>query len=366
MIQMIIFPDQQVIQAFFRNDEQYKMERFGNGHIHHTFLVKNENNDRKYILQALNESVFPDTDLLIQNHLFLQKHLPDRTQGLIGIPRLIPTAEKKSSYLFSDSGGITWRLMEFIPDTYSVDQMENTAMAGEAGKAYGWFMAATKDLDASRIQLSIPKFHDLRHRLRELDQAVAEDRAKRKKTCEKEMHFFENRRSRLLAFSDKVSAGHIPLRITHNDTKINNVLFRGKQAVAVIDLDTVGPGIIHYDYGDSLRTIANTAVEDEQNLEKVAFNRSVFESFTRAYLGQCALLLTPPEKSSLYLAPGLMTYIIGIRFLADYLNGDSYFHTQYPLHNLVRTKVQQKLLMSMEKQENTMKAFIEQTFDKFN
>jgi hypothetical protein len=363
---MQINPDKQVIKAFLKDVDEYTLERFGNGHIHHTFMLRAQSTDKKYILQALNKRVFPDPDLLVKNHLTLQDHLSRKKDPTVEIPKLVPLHFEQSHYLFEDRFGNTWRLMDFIPDSYSVDQMQNPAMAGEAGKAYGWFIRVTRDLDTRGIPLSIPKFHDLRYRLYELDLAVAQDRAGRKKTCDKALQFFESRRFQLLRFFEQVDSGHIPLRITHNDTKINNVLFRENEAVAVIDLDTVGPGIIHYDYGDSLRTIANTAVEDEQNLKSVTFNEPVFQSFTCAYLKECASFLSPSEKSSLYLAPRLMTYIIGIRFLTDYLNGDQYFHTQYPEHNMVRSSVQQKLLTSMEEQELGMKKFIQQSFDKIN
>jgi hypothetical protein len=347
-----------VVDAFFPGTKKFIAEPVASGHIHHTCVLKVFGRSEKYILQRINKQVFREPDLLIDNHIRLNRHFEQMKDQPFQIPALFPPAHSTGPYLYSDKNGEVWRLMEHIAGSYSIDKLESVDMATEAGKAYGWFIRSTQSLSPEVFTPVIPRFHDLRFRLEQLRDAKENNRVKRKNSCQDLIDFFKDREAQLLEFHERTETGLIPVRLTHNDTKINNVLFRKSSAVAVIDLDTVGPGIVHYDYGDSLRTLANRCAEDEKDPDKAGLNQQAFIAFTRGYLSETAPMLTEPERETLYLAPRLMTFIIGIRFLTDYLNGDVYFKTTNPDHNLIRTRVQKNLFLSMENAEPFMKETI--------
>lgn len=351
-----------IVNAYFPNAPKFIANPVGSGHIHKTYVLKVSGRTEKFILQQINTGVFNDPNQLITNHNRLYRIFEQQVEPPFDIPALLLTIDSDDPYLYTDDQGEVWRLMEHIPGSYSIDQLESVDMAREAGKAFGWFIQLTTGLSGESFTLPIPRFHDLAFRLEQLYEAISSDKAGRKKSSQPLIDFFYDRQSVFEDLQNKITSGTIPQRITHNDTKINNVLFRRKQAVAVIDLDTVGPGVIHYDYGDSLRTITNFAVEDEQDLEKVAFNQDAFIAYTQGFLAKTAGLLQEAEHESLYLAPRLMTYIMGIRFLTDYLNGDSYYATKYPEHNFVRSQVQKTLLQSMEDAETFMQTTIQSIY----
>ena len=274
------------------------------------------------------------------------------------IPSLFPLAS--GGYLHIDESGGVWRMMNFIPDSYSIGIVKEEWQATQAGLGYGWFAKTCAGLDASDFVEAIKDFHRLSFRLWQLDESIKGDRAGRLEDTRELVDFYKARQEKLMLIERMVDAGEIPLRVVHNDTKIDNLLFRGQKSVAVIDLDTVGPGILYYDFGDSIRTISNTAAEDEKDIEKVEFNAAAYRAFARGYLSQVKSITTPGEAGNYYLAPVLMTYIMGIRFLADYLNGDVYYKTAYPDHNVVRSRVQRRLIECMEKKEDFMKQVIEE------
>jgi N-acetylhexosamine 1-kinase len=229
-----------------------------------------------------------------------------------------------------------------------------------AARAFGQFARVMNLPSRAKVKETLRHFRNSPARIRALKQAAEKDPQHRRAECQVVL-------DELLALSPACVHLYewgrylnLPSRIVHNDTKINNLLFCNKKAVAVIDLDTVGPGILYYDYGDALRTSASTAAEDEQDLAKVDFNMQFFTAFTQGYMAQIKPLLSNDEAAFSYLAPSLMTFIMGIRFLADYLNGDVYYKTKHPRHNLDRSKVQKKLIESMENRESEMKALIEQ------
>ncbi len=200
-------------------------------------------------------------------------------------------------------------------------------------------------------------------RLKQLHDAISNDVVNRVDNVIEIVEFFIAREKPLLHIETLVDKGEIPLHIVHNDTKINNLLFKNNKVAAVIDLDTVGPGILFYDYGDALRTTGNSAKEDEKELGKVAFNMEAFDAFTKGYMSWVKDFVTTKEKELFYLAPVLMTYIIGIRFFTDYLNGDTYFKTAYAEHNLDRCKVQKALIESMENNQQAMKDIISKSLE---
>ncbi len=307
------------------------------------------------ILQKINVAVFTNPDGLVDNHVKILNFL-ESDQSDIEIPSLCPLAS--GGYLYIDESKGVWRMMNFIPDSFSIGIVKEDWQASQAGFGYGWFAKSCAGLDASQFVEAIKDFHRLSFRVWQLDQAIEGDKAGRLAGVQELVDFYKARQEKLMVIERMVDAGEIPLRVVHNDTKIDNLLFRGEKACAVIDLDTTGPGILYYDFGDSIRTISNTAAEDEKDLGKVDFNARAFREFARGYLEEVKSITTPGEAGKYYLAPVLMTYIMGIRFLADYLNGDVYYKVGYPEHNLVRSRVQRRLIECMEIQEDYMKEVI--------
>lgn len=350
---------QDIVKQFFPYHITAEIKPFGNGHINNTYKLDLQEQDNSYILQRINTNVFKDPEGICDTHLRLQEEI-FKTKQDIAIAQLIPTA--KGENLYTDKEGGVWRMTSFIENSYTIDVVEEDWQAYEAGKAYGWFAKSCHKLDAATFKESITDFHRLSFRLEQLNDAIAQDKAGRLESVQDTVDFFKNREAELSQIETWVDNKDIPLRIVHNDTKINNLLFAKDKAAAVIDLDTVGPGILFYDYGDALRTGANTAVEDEKDLSKVEFNLRAFKAFTNGYMSQVKTITNELEEENFHKAPMLMTYIIGIRFLADYLNGDEYYKTAYPAHNIDRCKVQRKLIESMEEQQDKMKNIIADAF----
>ncbi len=343
------------VNRFFPYNIVLEIKPFGGGHINDTYKLELEGIESPFILQRINTNVFKDPQGIAETHLQIQNFISKRKHPL-EIARLIPTAD--GSLLHFDDEGNAWRLTSYITDSYTVDVVKEPWQAFEAGSGFGWFVWACHGLDADEYKESIKDFHRLSYRIWQLNEAIKDDKAGRLASVQNIVDFFKSREPDLRLIETMVDQGEIPLRVVHNDTKINNLLFRGKKAAAVIDLDTVGPGIIFYDYGDALRTGASTAAEDEKDLSKVGFNMEAFEAYTLGYMGQVAPVVTENEEKYFYLAPRLMTFIMGIRFLADYLNGDVYYKTSHKEHNLDRCKVQKKLIECMEEKEDEMKAVI--------
>ncbi len=346
----------EIIEHFFPQKRILQAKPFGNGHINDTYKVDMEDTDSSYILQRINTQVFKNPQGIIDTHLKLLEQLSGHHEDIV-IPDLYPTKDGK--YLYVDQHKNAWRMTGFIKDSYSLDIVEEPWQAQKAGDAYGWFARKCAALDATSFDEAIKDFHRLSFRLQQFHEAINADKANRLDRARALVDFYLAREKSLSLIEELVDKGDIPLRIVHNDTKINNLLFRNHHVVAVIDLDTVGPGILFFDYGDALRTSANTAQEDEKDLSKVHFNLEAFEAFTKGYLKQVKSIVTDKEKELFYLAPVLLTYIIGIRFLTDYLNGDVYFKTAYEEHNMDRCKVQKALIESMEASQDIMKEMIQ-------
>ncbi len=341
----------EIIKKYFPNGTVKECTAFGNGHINDTYKLVVEGEPNDYVLQRINNNVFPNTKGVVETHLKLMEVFAKNNSN-IGIADVKPDAS--GNYLVDD----VWRLTNFIKDSYSLEVVKEDWQAYETGSAFGLFAKTCSTLDASQFPEAIKDFHKLSFRLAQLDDAIKNNLANRLDGVKDIVDFYKNRESKLRNIEALINSGKIPLRVVHNDTKINNLLFRGEKAVAVIDLDTVGPGILYYDYGDALRTSANTALEDEKDLSLVSFNMSAFEAFTKGYMQQVRPFINEAEKEFFYLAPVLMAYIMGIRFFADYLNGDTYYKTLYSDHNLVRARVQKKLIESMEENQDAMKKII--------
>jgi hypothetical protein len=344
-----------IINQYFPSKQVSDVSIFGNGHINSTYKVKLDGISQEYILQRINTNVFTSPNDLIQNHLKIQSHLYSQKQN-IEVPELVGRNSK--SHLYIDEDGEAWRMMNFIKDSYSIEVLENEKQAFEAGKGYGWFLGACSQLDTSEFKEAIKDFHKLSHRINQLNDAIKSNEVNRLESVQDIIDFYLKRVKSLLEIEKLIGNSEIPLRVVHNDTKINNLLFKDEKAIAVIDLDTVGPGVVLNDFGDAVRTLTNTAAEDEQNLELVNFNIEAFESFAKGYLQQTRSILNQKEKELLFKSPILMTYIMGIRFLADFLNGDIYYKTNFDNHNLVRSLVQKRLIEQMEQNQDKMKQII--------
>lgn len=342
---------QDVIQQYFPKSKKVEVNPFGNGHINDTYKLDVYGMPQNFILQRINTNVFNDPQGIVDTHLMLQKTIFSLNHQ-VSIAEIIPNS--KGVFLTFDAEGNAWRLTDFIKNSYTIDVVEEPWQAYQAGSAYGWFAQTCSSLDASNFKEAIKDFHRLSFRLGQLNDAIKQNKVNRLESVNDIVSFFKQREQKLSKIEQLVDEGKIPIRVVHNDTKINNLLFRGDKAVAVIDLDTVGPGILYYDYGDALRTSANTAKEDEKDLSKVSFNMDAFKSFTQGYMKEVSSVVTNAEKEYFYLAPVLLTYIMGIRFLTDYLNGDTYYKTAYKEHNIDRCKVQVKLIESIENYENEM------------
>jgi hypothetical protein len=336
---------------------------YGKGHINDTFLVRTFGDETQdYILQKINHLVFKNVPELMDNIRVVTEHIRNNRsseQGKEEGPeclQLIMTKNNLSYY--HDPTGDFWRCFNFIPGAIIYEKAANTAIAMEAGRAIGRFQASLSDLD-QKLHETLPRFHSFHSRFEEFKQALKINSHNRKAKAGEEIAFTEARVSEMEDYFLELKSGNIPIRVTHNDTKVNNIIFNQEnKAVCLIDFDTVMPGYVHFDYGDALRTLANTAEEDEPELDKVGFSYEFFRSFTLGYLEETKGLLNSEELRLLPFAPRYMTFIIGLRFLNDYLMGDVYFKTSEPGHNLRRTRVQFKLLESIEKQYDKIINFI--------
>ena len=328
-----------------------KVEPLGNGLINDTYKVTtNEADKPDYVLQRINHAIFQDVDLLQHNievvTAHIRKKLEDAGTNDIDrkVLRFIPTDSGKTYYF---DGTNYWRMMVFIPRAQTFETV-NTTYSYYAGKAFGHFQAMLADLP-DQLQETIPNFHNMEFRLRQLHEAVESDAAGRVKEMGYYLEEIEKRASYMCQAEQLYREGKLPKRICHCDTKVNNMMFdENGEVLCVIDLDTVMPNFIFSDYGDFLRTAANTADEDEPDLSKISFNTEIYEAFTHGYLESATTFLTPLEKDLLPYAVALFPYMQCVRFLADYLNGDTYYKIRYPEHNLVRTKAQFRLLQCVE------------------
>lgn len=319
--------------------DQINVSRYGSGHINDTFKVETASGVR-YILQRVNTDIFPP-DILKANVVRVTEFLKAK-----GIKSLEVVGYENP-----------WRLYAFLEGYKSIDLVTNPAEAELAAGAFAKFQNDLADLPAPRLGDIIPKFHNTVDRLRQLDEAAQKDVKGRKALVAEELAFIDARREEAAKIVTMMEKGEIPERITHNDTKINNVMLAEDGTNVVIDLDTTMPGSALYDFGDMVRTSTAAAAEDEKDLEKVYSKKEYFEALVKGYLAG-AKFLTDTEKSLLAFSGRLITLTIGIRFLTDYLAGDTYFRTAYEDHNLVRCRTQLKMVKSMEEQADEYEAIV--------
>lgn len=315
------------------------------GHINRTYFVTTDTG-AKYVLQWINQYVFPNVDAIMRNMSAIGDFLSSRG-GDMAMISYINTTDGKLYY--NDGKGGCWRVYRFVDNSVCISQAESAEQFYESARAFGRFQNALCDFPAEKLEETIADFHNTVDRYRKFDAAIENDLAGRCAETEKEIAFALERRERGCELHRMRERGELPIRVTHNDTKINNVLFDkdSGEPICVIDLDTVMPGLAAYDFGDAIRFGASTAAEDETDLDKVSVSMEYYRAFTRGFLEACPGL-TQREKETLPLGAYVMTLECGIRFLTDYLDGDKYFAIKREKHNLDRARTQFALVRDME------------------
>lgn len=332
----------------------------GSGHIHDTYLVTCQDpGSSKFVLQKFNHLVFVQPEQVAANIRLVYRHFQASKDATSLVP--LELFETKSGQpLYKSSQGDYWRLFNYIDRSDSYDQVYHRDQALGGAIAFGSFIQALHELDPGDLFTTIPDFHSLKHRFKQLTEAVSEDRVNRVDQYRSEVEFALKRESMVLHLTELAEADEIPTRVTHNDTKINNVLFRKDttEAISVIDLDTVMPGLLLYDFGDMARTFCNNALEEE-SAQKAFFRMNMFEALCEGFFQGIKFRLSRAEIDSLKSGPWWMTYIMGIRFLADFINGDIYYKISYELQNLDRARNQFSLLSDIEKKQTQIDQMVD-------
>ena len=344
-------------------DFENEAKAYGNGHINETFVV-----EPQYIVQKINTNVFKNADDLMNNILNVTTFLKKKIVADGGDPMretltVIPTNEGHSYYRHSD--GSCYRCYEFIRDSLAIETVEDPTDLYEAAKSFALFQKRLADFPADTLAETIVDFHHTPKRFQALEEAIKNDIKGRAAGVKEEIEFALAQKEWISTVIDGLNDGSIPLRVTHNDTKINNVLFDKdtRKGLCVIDLDTVMPGSMLYDFGDALRIGAASGAEDETDLDKIWFKLDNFEAFTKGFAEEIGNTLTKKEIDLLPLSAKLLTYECGIRFLTDYLNGDTYFRIHRENHNLDRCRTQFKLVKDIDSKFDEMKAIVAKYFN---
>ncbi|WP_034043029.1 phosphotransferase enzyme family protein [Wocania ichthyoenteri] len=343
----------QVFSQFKHNNEYESYKELVSGHINNTYLIKTTEKPY-FVLQRINHGVFKDAQGLIINKFNISQHIQKKLAHLPEkeLKRRVLTfiKTKDSNKYYKDNEGNYWNMMLFIDESITFEIVINEEVAYEGGKLSGGFLNLTSDFDASKLIEVIPKFHDMSFRYSQFEDARRVASNQRLNLAKNQIRFIEGSRAEMHILQSLKESGAIKTRVTHNDTKISNALFDlNNKGLCVIDTDTVMPGIVHYDFGDAIRTICNTASEDEKDLSLVNFNLDYYKAYTRGFLETVGSSLSPIELRYLPLGAKSIIFIMGLRFLTDYLNSDIYYKIKYPEHNLDRAKNQFKLIESFSK-----------------
>ena len=356
-----------VIKHFAFEGSFQKAEELLSGHInntYHLFYALPDGSTREYVLQQINTYAFKKPNELMSNVRRVTEHLYHvySAAGLDPARCVLHLVEVDTgTYMFRDDEDRYWRAYDFISGAVAYDRPESPRHFMEAGRAFGCFQRMLSDFPAEELYETIPDFHNTRKRFYDFVASVAADRAGRVKEIEREIDFFFDRRKMMTQIIDLIEAGKLPLRVTHNDTKFNNVMLDREtgEGLCVIDLDTVMPGLAVNDFGDSIRFGASTGAEDEKDLSKIWCDLELYETYMKGFVEGCGGTLTDMEIECLPVGARVMTYECGMRFLTDYLSGDTYFKTAYPTHNLDRARTQFKLVWDMEQKWEKMQAIAE-------
>lgn len=358
---------QDALNAFDFGGQVVGAVRYGSGHINDTFCVHTQPGEdpcRRFILQRISSAAFHHPEQVMANIVGVTSYLGKVIAEAGGDPTretMCVYATKDGKNFYTDPEGGAWRVYPFIEDTKCLQSAETPELFAASARAFGRFQQMLKDYPADTLYETIPRFHDTEDRLAKLKAAVAADAMSRVKDVQAELDFVTAREADCSVALQALRDGKLPLRVTHNDTKLNNVLMDRKsgEGVCVIDLDTVMPGLSINDFGDSIRFGANHCAEDEKDLSKVNFDLSLFEVYTQGFLEGANGALTQAELDYLPWGAKLMTLECGIRFLTDYLEGDHYFRTHREGQNLDRCRTQFKLVADMENQWEAMKAVVD-------
>jgi hypothetical protein len=340
-----------IIQHFNIDKKEISWQAFGSGHINDTYKLATSNGKSNYLLQRINHDIFLDVPALMNNIHTVVDHIRHKLtpeeidQGQTAL-RINPTSDEK--WYYQDTTGNYWRIYDFLEGLKSYDQIEHTTQIYEGALSFGRFLHQLEDLAASCLHVTIPKFNDVLYRLDNLSLAIEVNLVNRKEEVLDEIKFVYQVADQLSEIQLLANKNQIPLRVTHNDTKFNNVMLGAdNKGKCVIDLDTVMPGIAHYDFGDGVRTSISTAKEDEKDLNNIAVDLHRFEAFASGYLENTRNLLTSIEIDYLALSGPLFSYIMGVRFLTDHLNGDTYYKISFDGQNLQRAQSQFELTRKM-------------------
>lgn len=336
-------------------------EPIGCGHINDTLCVtfRQSGGMHRYILQRINTHVFRNPDQLMENVNHVTRYLAQYLRNHGGDPArstltVFPTADGRLFH--RTAADDCWRVYNYVEDTFTLQSIGDPEDFRKAGEAFGRFQQMLADYPSRTLHETIPNFHNTVSRFADFRAAVRANAVGRASSAQSEIDFVLAREEDTHVLVDMLRDGKLPLRVTHNDTKLNNILFDNttKEGLCVVDLDTVMPGLSLYDFGDSIRFGANTAAEDERDLSKVSLSLPLYGAFTEGYLSAAGQSLTDTEIACLPFSAKLMTLECGMRFLTDYLQGDTYFRTEYPEHNLVRCRTQLALVADIESKMTQM------------
>lgn len=343
----------EIMKAFQVEAEVISYKEIKNGNINRTYRV--DTADASYIVQAVNTNVFRKPVEVMKNIDAVTRMIREKMPDSVSLR--FEQTEEGNSYLFDE--GVFWRVFNYV-DSITYNTCDNMSVIRNAGEAFGQFQLALGDFDASMLHFTIPDFHNTIARYDALEAAIGEDAAGRVASVQKEIEALREMRDEACLLETLYRAGELPLRVTHNDTKINNVLFDKEthQALTIIDLDTVMPGLVGHDFGDAIRFAANYVEEDCPDYEKAGINLEVFKAFTEGFISATKDTLTAKEVETLADSCLCLTAELAVRFLMDYIQGDPYFKLNYPEHNLVRTRCQLALAQSMRDNMESMRAIV--------
>lgn len=366
------FPLEEIIKNFNIDGEYIGYYLSNDGHINNTFVLEFDDGLGKiksYLLQLINTNVFKNPDELMENIVGVTEYLRKIVVDNGGDPEreclnVYFTSDGKPYY--RDADGNCWRCYNFITGAHSCQSIDDPETFANAARAFGKFQCLLADYPSETLHETIPNFHNTLSRFADFEKAVSDNVAGRADSVRDEIDFVLARRDDAGVLVKLLEKGKLPLRVTHNDTKLNNVMFDNEtdEGICVIDLDTVMPGLSLYDFGDSIRFGANTAAEDEKDLSKVSLSLPLYREYTAGYLSTAGQSLTPTEVEYLPFSAKLMTFECGMRFLTDYLNGDTYFRIAYDDHNLDRCRTQFRLVEDMERKMEDMKAITQEIYSR--
>ena len=366
------FPLEEIIKNFNIDGEYIGYYLSNDGHINNTFVLEFDDGLGKiksYLLQLINTNVYKNPDELMENIVGVTEYLRKIVVDNGGDPEreclnVYFTSDGKPYY--RDADGNCWRCYNFITGAHSCQSIDDPETFANAARAFGKFQCLLADYPSETLHETIPNFHNTLSRFADFEKAVSDNIAGRADSVRDEIDFVLARRDDAGVLVKLLEKGKLPLRVTHNDTKLNNVMFDNEtdEGICVIDLDTVMPGLSLYDFGDSIRFGANTAAEDEKDLSKVSLSLPLYREYTAGYLSTAGQSLTPTEVEYLPFSAKLMTFECGMRFLTDYLNGDTYFRIAYDDHNLDRCRTQFRLVEDMERKMEDMKAITQEIYSR--